>query len=52
MSLVDGNVNNGSRHGSSASSILSTTSSDSHSDSAITSYASQSDTIASCEDLV
>ena len=49
---MDGNVNNQSRHGSSALSIISTTSSDSHSDSATKSCASQSDTIASCEDLV
>ena len=51
MSSVDGNVNNQSRHGSSASSIISTTSSVSPSDSA-TSCAPESDTIACYEDLV
>ena len=48
---MDGNVKNQSRHGSSASSMISTTSSVSPSDSA-TSCAPESDTIASYEDLV
>ena len=52
MSLMDGNVNSQSRHGSSASPIISTTSSNSHFDGATKSSDSHSDTMASCEDIV